>query len=155
METREQRQARVDRRVAELRAQAADKETQAERLRGSINGDSAFWTQPAYSNNAGRSFARSRERERSKIIKAGQIYAEAKELRDQANVMEARGAVMDGDAAAAREAKIASVQIEVGQVVNTVHYGLRKVLKVNAKSVLVEGSFGPLKVEKQFIRVAA
>jgi hypothetical protein len=58
---------------------------------------------------------------------------------------------MAGDADVAREAKIASVEINVGQIVNTVHYGPRKVLNVNKKSVLVEGSFGPLKVEKNFL----
>lgn len=152
METREERQANIDRRVAELRAQAAAKESEANRLRGAVNDDPAFWTQPAYSNAAGRSFARNRDRERSTIIKAGEIAAEAKALRDKADTMERRGAVMSGDADAERQAKIAATDVQVGQIVNTIHFGLRKVLKVNAKTVLVEGSFGPLKVEKQFIR---
>jgi hypothetical protein len=151
METREQRQAAVDARVAELRARADAKEAEANRLRGSVNADPAFWTQPAYSNAAGRSFARNRDRERGRIIKAGEIAAEAKELRDRANTMEARGAVMAGDADAERAAKAAAIEVRVGQIVNTIHYGPRKVLKVNTKTILVEGSFGPLKVEKHFI----
>lgn len=152
-ETREARQSQVDKRVADLRARADAKEAEAKRLRGSVNDDPAFWTQPAYGNAAGRSFARQRDRDRNRIIKAGVIAAEAKELRERADAFEARGAVMAGDAAAAREAKIAAATVTVGQVVNTVHYGPRKVLKVNKKTVLVEGSFGPLKVEKQFIVV--
>jgi hypothetical protein len=150
-ETREQRQAGIDARVAELRARAAEKEAEANRLHGAVNNDSAFWTQPAYGNAAGRAFARHRDRERGKLIKAGQIAQEAADLRQQADIMEKRGAVMAGDAAAEREAKIAATEVQVGQMVNTVHFGVRKVLKVNAKSVLVEGSFGPLKIEKQYI----
>jgi hypothetical protein len=152
MKTREQRQAHVDRRVAELRAQAVAKEAAADRLRGDVNSDSAFWTQPAYNNAAGRSFANHRDRERSKIIKAGGIYAEAKDLRDRADAMQARGAVMAGDAGRRRAEVSAAIVVSVGQTVDTVHYGIRKVIKVNAKTVLVEGSFGPLKVEKHFIR---
>lgn len=150
-ETREQRQAKIDARVAELRAQADVKEAEANRLHGTVTKDGAFWTQPAYGNAAGRSFANHRNRERSKLIKAGQIAQEAADLRQEANLMEARGAVMAGDAAAERAAKVASVEVTVGQMVNTIHFGLRRVLKVNAKTVLVEGSFGPLKVEKNFL----
>ena len=61
--------------------------------------------------------------------------------------MEARGARMAGDAAAEREETIAAADFAVGQMVRTL-YGVRKVVKVNAKSILIEGSFGPLKVEK-------
>lgn len=150
-ETRAERQRDLNKRVAELRARADAKEAEANRLRGSVNDDPAFWTQPAYSNAAGRSFARQRDRERNRIVKAGAIAAEAKELRERAGTLETRGAVMAGDAAAAREARVAAITVTVGQVVNTVHYGPRKVLKVNKKTVLVEGSFGPLKIEKQFL----
>ncbi len=152
METREERQANIDRRVAELRAKANVKSAEADRIHATVNSDSAFWTQPAYSNAAGRSFARQRDRERSKLEKASQIAMEAKELREQADRLEARGAVMAGDADAKREAAIAATEVLAGQMVDTTFYGVRKVLKVNAKTVLVEGSFGPLKVEKNFIR---
>lgn len=154
METREQLQIKLDARVAELRAQADVKSAEADRIHSTVNSDSAFWTQPAYSNAAGRSFARQRDRERSKVQKAAQIAMEAKELREKAASMEARGVVMAGDAAAQREAVIASTDVQVGQVVDTTFYGLRKVLKVNKKSVLVEGGIAPIKVEKNFIRAA-
>lgn len=142
-------------RVSELRAAADRKQAESDRLHGRVNSDPAFWTQPSYGNAAGRSFARSRDRERNKLMKAAAIAADAAILRDQANSMERRGVVMAGDAAAARAAKVAGTAVEVGQMVNTTHYGIRKVLKVNTKTVLVEGAFGPLKVGKEFVRVAA
>lgn len=152
-ETREQRQARIDARVAELRARADAKEAESNRLSGTVNRDGAFWTQPAYGNAGGRAFAAQRDRARAKLEKAASIYNEAKELRAQADAMEARGARMAGDAAAERDDAIASADFAVGQFVSTL-YGVRKVVKVNAKSILVEGSFGPLKVEKHLAQAA-
>lgn len=148
-ETREQRQARIDAKVSALRARAAAKEAESDRLHGIVdaNTDSAFWTQPAYGNAAGRSFARERDREREKLLRAGKLYGEAKALRERADAMEAKGARMAGDAAAERETAIASSSFTVGQMAKTL-YGVRKIVKVNAKTILVEGSFGPLRVEK-------
>lgn len=150
-DTREERQAKIVARVADLRSQADAKDAEAKRVRGAVNDDPAFWTQPAYSNAAGRSFSRQRDRERNRILKAGELAAEATELRSRADAMERKGAVMAGDAARERQAKIAATDVCVGQTVQTIHYGARKVLKVNQKTVLVEGSFGPIKVEKHFI----
>lgn len=152
---RKTREAQLAARVGEIREQAARKQAEADRLGGTINNDSAFWTQPAYGNAAGRAFARSRERERNKSIKASEIAAEAKALADKADSMERRGVVMAGDADAARDAKIAETEVAVGQIVETTFYGRRKVTKVNAKTVLVEGAFGPLKVGKEFVRAVA
>ncbi len=146
-ETREQRQARVDARVADLRARADEKEAASNRLHGTVNNDSAFWTQPAYGNAGGRAFARHRDRERSKLIKAGALAAEAKELRDHADAMERRGARMAGDADAERAAKVAALEFRVGQTVRSL-YGERRIVKVNAKSLLLEGAFGPIRIEK-------
>lgn len=153
METREERQAKLNARVAELRARADSKEAEANRIRGSVNSDSAFWTQPAYGNAAGRSFARNRDRERSRIIKAGEIAAEAKALRDGADAMEVRGVRMAGDAAAEREEAMAAADFMVGQLVKTI-YGVRSVVKVNTKTILIEGSFGPIRVEKHLAQAA-
>jgi hypothetical protein len=146
-ETREQRQARIDAKVADLRRRADEKEAASNRLHGTVNNDSAFWTQPAYGNAGGRAFARHRDRERNKLIKAGQLAAEAKELRDHADTMEKRGARMAGDTDAEREAKVAASDFRVGQIVRSL-YGDRKVVKVNAKSLLLEGAFGPIRIEK-------
>lgn len=141
--------------IGAIRDRAAHKQAAADRISGATNNDPAFWTQPAYGNAAGRSFARSRDRERAKLLKAAEVAAEARALRDQADATERRGVVMAGDAAKSRAAKITSVEVSVGAVVDTTFYGNRKVLKVNAKSVLVEGAFGPLKIGKEFVRVAA
>lgn len=154
MATREELQIELDARVADLRKQAGEKQAQADRLHATVNSDHAFWTQPAYGNAAGRAFARSRERERSKVMKAGVIAAEAAELRATADRMEARGVVMAGDAAKARSEAQSAVSVAVGQMVDTTFYGVRRVVKVNKATVLVEGSFGPLKVEKQYLRAA-
>ncbi|MDX0572140.1 hypothetical protein GOD68_18090 [Sinorhizobium medicae] len=154
METREERQTKLDARIAELRAQADAKQAEADRIQATVNSDYAFWTQPAYSNAAGRAFARQRDRERSKAQRAAEAAMEAKALREKADAMERRGVVMAGDTAAKREAVIASTEVEVGQLVDTTFYGVRKVLKVNKKSVLVEGSIAPIKVEKNFVRAA-
>ena len=89
------------------------------------------------------------------MAKAASLAAEATELRERADALAARGAVVAGDAKSAREAQIAVCDVSVGDMVDTAHFGLRRVLKVNTKTVLVEGSFGPLKVEKQYVRRAA
>ena len=75
------------------------------------------------------------------------LAAEAKDLRDRASVMEAHGARMAGDAEAERAAIIAASDFRIGQTVRTL-YGDRKIVKVNAKSLLIEGAFGPIRVEK-------
>lgn len=149
METREQRQARINRRVADLRARADAKQAESNRIYGGVEhrNDSAFWAQPAHGNAAGRAFARRRDRERGKMVKAAELAAEAKDLRQRADAMEARGARMAGDAEAEKEAIIAASDFSVGQTVRTL-YGDRKVVKVNAKSLLIEGAFGPIRVEK-------
>lgn len=146
-ETREQRQARLDARVARLRADADEKEARAARIDGSVIQDRGFWTQPSYRNGSGRASSRARDRERSKLTKAAELYAEARELRATASALEAGGVRMAGDAAAEREAAIAAADFSVGQLVKTL-YGVRKVVKVNAKSILIEGAFGPIRVEK-------
>lgn len=152
-ETREERQARIDAKVADLRARADAKEAESNRIHGTVNKDGAFWTQPAYGNAGGRAFARHRDAERNKLKKAADLYAEAKELRECANGMEARGARMAGDAAAERDAAIKAYDFSVGQMVSTL-YGVRKVVKVNAKSILIECAFGPVKVEKHLAQAA-
>lgn len=149
-ETREQRQARINAKVRELRARADAKEAESDRLRAGVNDDHAFWTQPAYGNRDGGAFSASRERARNTLMRASALFFEAKELRERADAMEARGARMAGDADAEREAVIASTSITVGQTVRTL-YGDRKVLKVNAKSVVVEGATGPLRIEKNLV----
>lgn len=148
---RAERQAKVDRQVDNLRADAERIEAESDRLRATVNPDSAFWTQPAYGNAAGRAFARQRDRERSKVVKAGEMAAQAAELRAKADRLEARGAVVAGDADAVRKASAGALTVSVGDMVNTTFYGIRKVLKVNKASISVQGDIGPIKVEKHFV----
>ena len=153
---RAERQTKVDSQVYNLRADAERIDAEADRLRATVNPDSAFWTQPAYGNAAGRSFARQRDRERSKVVKAGELAAQAAELRSKADRIEARGAVVAGDADAVRKAAADALTVSVGDMVNTTFYGVRTVLKVNKASISVQGDIGPIKVEKHFVsRVGA
>lgn len=147
------RQAAIDARVAGLRTDADRIEAQADRLLGQGIADRAA-AGPAHQTATGRSLSRRRDTDRSAYLRAGSLVGQAKELRGRADTMERRGAVVVGDAAAQSKTKADAVQVTIGQTVRTIHYGLRKVLKVNRLSILVEGSFGPLKVEKQFILAA-
>lgn len=148
------REAQLAARIAELRTEAAVKRAQSAKVRGTVTDDYAFWTQPAYGNAAGRAFARQRDRERARIVKAGEIAIEAKALEDKADAMERRGVVMAGDTLAAHKAKVEACNVTVGMMVDTTFFGVRKVVKVNKVSVSVEGSFGPIKVGKEFVKAA-
>jgi hypothetical protein len=57
------------------------------------------------------------------------------------------------NAAQARQACIAAYDYSVGDIVWSI-YGERPVIKVNAKSVLLEGALGPIKICKSLIRPA-
>lgn len=151
-DTRAARQAELDASIAAKRAKADTLEAQSQKIRATVNDDYAYWTQPAYNNAAGRAFERRRDRDRKKLEKAAEIYAEAKKLRRQADTMEQRGVCVAGDAAAAHAAKQAACTVAVGDIVDTTFYGRRRVIKVNRKTVLVEASTCGLKVDKAYIR---
>lgn len=137
-------------RVAELRMQAAAKMAQSVKVRGYVTDDMAYWTQPAYGNAAGRTFARQRDRERARMGKSFEIAEEARALTAKADAMELRGVVVAGDALAAHNAKIAECDVKVGMQVNSI-YGWRKVIKVNRKTVLLEGGYGSVSLGKELI----
>lgn len=149
------RQEQIDQRVAEIRAQAAAKAAESNRIHATVNDDYAFWTQPAYSNAAGRAFSRSRDRERAKLGKSIVIGAEARDLTRKADDMERRGVVMAGDALAAHKAKVDACDVKPGDMVDTTFYGIRQVVKVNKVSVSVQGGLGSIKVGKEFVRRVA
>lgn len=151
---RGERQAQVNRRVAELRARAVGKLAAAAKTHDAIMQDSAFWTQPAYNNAAGRAFARRRERERAKLYSAAHLAGEAEQLSAQANRLEARGAVMAGDAKRARDEVIAACSVKIGDLIDTTLYGVRRVVKVNRKTVAVEGALAPITICKSFVTLA-
>ena len=143
------RQADLDTRVAELRAKAAVKQAASDRIRSNVCDDYAFWTQPA---TRGSTFANQRDKQRRKIVKAGEILTEAKALSDKADSMERRGVVIAGDSKARYDAKVAACNVTVGMMVATPFYGIRKVIKVNRISVSLESmGFGPIKIGKEFV----
>lgn len=139
-------------RIDNLRAKAAKKRAQAATLDGSLCRDPAYLTQPIQPNAAGRRLAKQRDRDRNRMVKAIGLRDEAANLERQARDLETNGPRVAGSAAAKRERAIAECAVRVGDHVSSV-YGVRRVSKVNAKTVLIEGAFGPLKVEKHLIRV--
>jgi hypothetical protein len=144
---RQERQRKIDTKIARLRQQADRAEAEAANLSADRRECSAFWTQPAYGNAAGRAFAARRDRERNKMFRAGELYTKASDLRREADDLEAAGARVKGDAEAERQAKIARAEFVVGHLART-GYGDRVVVKVNAKTILIEGGFAPIKVCK-------
>lgn len=96
----------------------------------SMRGDIAFLTQP------GRIPERTRMYERD--LRAFELSKKAAGHREKAKSLRQMAARNKGDAARKFDA-IAAMPVEVGQMVDTIFYGLRRVTKVNAKSVRVEG----------------
>lgn len=144
----------IEHRITDLRTKAAKKRAEADRLDGSLCRDPAYLTQPIQPNTAGRRLAAQRERDRNRIVKVMALRDDAAELERKARDLEANGPRVAGAAAARRAKAVAECTVSVGQVVNSI-YGARKVIKVNAKTVLIEGAFGPLKIEKHLIFPAA
>ncbi|ODU28762.1 MAG: hypothetical protein ABS88_11280 [Sphingopyxis sp. SCN 67-31] len=133
--------------AARLTDRAQKLEARAAIIEQGPNRDPAFLTQPSYGNAAGRAFARARDRERSRSITVGDLYHRAKLLRERANRLISAQPRVAGDAKAERDAKIVASDFHVGQEVRTL-YGVRKIVKVNAKPILIEGALGPVRVEK-------
>lgn len=138
--------------VAEYRATAELLRAKAGRIDGSICKDFAYWSQPSHNTIAGRRLSARKEKDRARMDKAMRLRQEADDYERRANELEANGPRVAGAAAAKREKAIAECVVHVGDSVSSI-YGVRKVIKVNAKTVLIEGAFGPVKIEKHLIRV--
>ena len=134
------------------RATAEYLRAKADRIDGSICKDFAYWSQPSHNTSAGRRLSARKERDRTRMDKAMRLRQTADEYERRANELEANGPRVAGAAAAKREQAIAECVVRVGDSVSSI-YGVRKVIKVNAKTVLIEGAFGPVKIEKHLIRV--
>lgn len=141
-------------RIANLRTRAAKKRAQAETIDGSLCRDPAYLTQPIQPNAAGRRLAKQRDRDRSRMVKVMGLRDEATKLERQVRDLETNGPRVAGAAAARREKAIAACSVQVGQMVSSV-YGIRKVTKVNVKTVSIEGAFGPIRIAKHLIRPIA
>lgn len=151
---RAERQAALNAKVDAIRVQASAKMAAFEQIDGTINRDPAFNTQPVPSNSRAASFVSARRRERAKFDKAMGLYQEAKELTAKADHMERSGVRVAGDAERERQAVIASSDFSVGDMVTTL-YGVRKIIKVNAKTIKIESSSGGLIVPKNLAKLVA
>lgn len=148
--TREERQIIRDARAARMRTKAEALAAQADKLSASQNRDPAFLTQPVQNNAAGRAFARQRDAARRKFDREMELRTEAYRLADEAARLKATPVRVKGDAAAEKERYAASLDIRVGDMVRTV-YGDRRVAKVNAKSIVIDGFTGQIRVEKHLV----
>ncbi len=143
-EVREVRADELERKATKLRAQAE----RVERERDRYAGDVAFWSQP------GR--IPGRDRLMRKIDQAAEQVAEAEKLERRARALRRRPAVA-GDAEARREARREAVRawVRAGMDVIAQPYGVRRVIRVNRKTVTVQGhAGGPLRVDLSLIQRA-
>lgn len=107
--------------------------------------DVAFLTQPGLSRERAKITAKER--------RAYELTERAKQMRDKSANLKAMAARNAGDAEKERQVardKISSL-VAVGDFVSSI-YGVRKVLKVNAKSLRIEGMGAPITVDKSLCR---
>ena len=136
------RAAAYEAKAAKLHAQTAELNQ-----RKSWETDIAFLTQP------GR--IPQRDAMHRRLERAYALANEAKALETKARNLRALAGRCAGDAEKAREVVRMACDVAVGDMVSSV-YGVRRVIKVNAKTILTEGSFGNIKICKSLItKVAA
>jgi len=108
--------------------------------------DPAFVTQPARSSHA---VARERTRLADRDRRAWELEEKAKDYRDKAKNLRAMASRNKGDAEREREAARQALNLSPGDMVSTL-FGVRRVVKVNAKSIRVEGVSSA--IEKHLVR---
>ena len=115
--------------------------------------DPAFLTQPARSS---RGVARARMALCRREEKAWEYQAKAKDYRARAAELRRMASAKAGDAAKAKDAHrdgLTSI-LAVGDMVESI-YGVRRVVKINAKSLRIEGGLGPITIDKALCRKVA
>lgn len=115
--------------------------------------DPAFLTQPARSS---RGVARARQALNRREEKAWELQAKAKDYRARAAELRRMASATAGDAAKAKEAHrdgLTSI-LAVGDMVESI-YGVRRVVKINTKSLRIEGGLGPITIDKVLCRKVA
>lgn len=142
--------ARADR----LDAWAATAEAKAEAIfasRPAYARDPAFLTQPARSS---RGVARARAALNDRDVRAWNLQAKAAAHRAKAAELRRMASANAGDAATKAQAHRDAVSslIEPGMFVDCI-YGIRRVEKVNTKSLRLEGGLGPITIDKALCRV--
>ena len=115
--------------------------------------DPAFLTQPARSS---RGVARARVALRNRERNGWDLEVKAKEYRTRATELRRMASANAGDAAKAKDAHRADLTsiLAVGDMVESI-YGVRRVVKINAKSLRLEGGLGPITIDKSLCRKVA
>lgn len=137
-----------------LDAWAATAEAKAEAIfasRPAYARDPAFMTQPARSS---RGVARARAALNDREVRAWNLQAKACKHRAKAAELRRMAETNAGDAEARKTAHRDAVSrlIEPGMFVDCI-YGVRRVEKVNAKSLRLEGGLGPITIDKALCKV--
>lgn len=141
---RAERQAKLDRKIERMRAKADRLEQQAEGKMAEFNRlrqDYAWLTQPA---NPNEGFGKQRQRVVDRYGVGLNMLAEAKELREKADALEKRGAVVAGDRERKREEQRAHLDtlITKGTRVVDFAFGEGEVVRVNKKTYSVRFASG-------------
>lgn len=126
---------------------AAKLRSDADAILGRQPNDYAYWTQPG----GNRAFINGRERAKRKLDKAYGMIAEADKLEAEAHRIRTTPARIAA-ARIAREAAIATANsFKPGDRVMTQFFGAATVLRVNKRSVTVQLSNGPYRLDKEFV----
>lgn len=136
---REYRQAKLERKLARMRAKAERLEKIAEQKQAGFNkyrGDIAFLTQPASPSS---SFGKQRARLYGSYDKGIALQVEADELRKKAEWIERRGVAVKGDAERKRQAQREQMDqlIRVGSKVYDFAFREGEVTRVNKKTYTI------------------
>ena len=120
-------------------AEAAD--ARADALTANRCRDHAFLTQPGH--------IPARAREIARDDRAHELRAKAAQHRAKASNLDAMASRSAGDAEKAHQAArdAISITVQPGSLVSSV-YGVREVLKVNAKTLRLKGNLGPIIIDK-------
>lgn len=148
------RQAKLDRKIERMRARADRLSREAAGKMAAFNHarqDHAWVTQPGYIPG--------RKRITDRYGKGVELDEEARQLRERADELERRGAVVKGDRERKREALRERLDevIDVGSIVHDFAFGRGEVLRVNRKTYRVRffGSGSIYARDKTFVRLVS
>lgn len=153
---REHRLAKLDRKIARMRAKADRLDRDAESKMSEFNrarGDIAYLTQPAGPRSA---FGRQRQLTMDRYGKGLEMQMEAQKLRERADELERHGAVVAGDAERERQRRREAADriIGVGSTVLDMAYGLSgTVARVNRKTYTIQFETFREARDKSFVRL--
>jgi hypothetical protein len=155
-EVRAQRQAKLNKKVARMRAKAERLQKEADgklSVMDQYRGDIAFLTQPAA---PGSTFGRQRAKVYARYDKGLELSSEAAKLKEQADWKEKRGVSVRGDAEANRqlEREKRDKVFTVGSKVYDWIFGDGEIVRVNRKTYTIKfASGGTYTRDKSFIKL--